>query len=187
MLKLNLEKDKDAVQFNEVISGQIKDLTKPMVDLFSITSFSYLRFFNDGRLLHIQPDLKLLKLLLENNFNHEGLKNPNLKKVVRDLKGSQQYCWPSSSRDPLSLLLGQHGIGNSMSVLSRKKTHLDSWTFSTTLDNSDVKTLYSNNKDIFSHFVAYFSEKFQNMYNPKEKGIYFDSSLYKYYYGEEKK
>jgi hypothetical protein len=181
----NFEQDKAGFQFNESIANKINTILKPMNESFSITNFSYLRFYSDGRLLHLQPDLHLLKILLENNFNNKGLENPNLRKAVQNLQHKSQYCWPPSSNDPLSQLLGQHGIGNSMSMLAQTKEYLDSWTFSTTTDNSEIRALYAKNKDIFSHFIAYFNEKINDTIHFEEKDIYFHSSLYEYYYGNE--
>lgn len=173
--------DQVAFQFNLQVEEKVRGIITPLETIIPITNFSYLRFYEDGRLLHIQPDKFLLKHLLESDFNNQGLKNEKLKEAVNKTVVSSQYIWPSNNQDDLSRFLSTFGIKNTMSIITKNTSFLESLTFSNSLDDKLGFDLNISNKDLYQHFRAYFLDKINDIIDFDDKNIYFQSTLYEYY------
>jgi len=173
--------DKIAFQFNSQISKKVRSIIAPLETIIPITNFSYLRFYDDGQLLHIQPDQSLLEHLLKSNFNNQGLKNKKLKEAVKETVVSSQYVWPTDNKDDLSRFLSTFGIKNTMSVITKNTDYLESLTFSNPLDEELGRELHIHNNELYQHFRAYFIDKINDVIDFNDKDIYFKSTLCDYY------
>ena len=181
MIKSKEKSDEYAFQFNSKIEKKIKSIIAPLEAIIPITNFSYLRFYDDGRLLHIQPDQLLLKHLLDNNYNNQGLKNESLREAVRETVVSSHFLWPQDSKDDLSRFLQGFGLKNTMSLITKNEPYLESLTFSNSMDEKLGNKLNVHSKDIYNHFHSYFLEKINSIIDFSDKDIYFKSTLYDYY------
>ena len=173
--------DESAFQFNSEIEKKVRSIIEPLEKVLPITNFSYLRFHDDDRLLHIQSDKNLLQHLLESGFNKQTIKNEKLKLAMKGTINYRQYLWPDNSDDEISRFLSTFGIKNSVSIITKNDTYLDSLTFSYALDDKLGKNLHIFNKDFYKHFQAYFIDKINNIINFNDKDIYFKSTLHEYY------
>ena len=143
------EEDKRGYQFNLAVKSQMESIIEPLKQILPITNFSYLRFYDDNRLLHIQPNQDLLKHLLKSNFNNQGLKNEKLHQAVQNTDTQSQFIWPSDSRDDLSRFLYTFDLKNTMSIITKKDSYIESLTFSNSLEEKEGADLNTNNKDIY--------------------------------------
>jgi len=175
------ENNTKACQFNIAIKNQVANIVEPLEKLLPITNFSYLRFYDDNKLLHIQPNHELLETLLQSNYNDQGLKNEKLRKVVQDTVTESQFIWPSNSPDDLSRFLYKFGLNNTMSIITKKDSYIESLTFSNSLDENSGIELYVKHKDVYKHFYHYFLNRLEDFVDFSDKDIYFQTTLNEYY------
>lgn len=181
MNRNRIKSEETAFNFNKQIAKKINSVIEPLGKIVPITNFSYLRFYEDGRLLHLQPDHCLLEYLLDNKFNAQGLKNENLKIAVQETVKSKHYLWPSNSNDDLSLFLSTFGLKNTMSVITKNNAYIESLTLSNSLDDAAGYNLNKEYKEIYDHFRFFFIDKINSIIDFNDKSIYFQSTLFDYY------
>ena len=165
--------DETAFQFNDQIEKKVRSIISPLNEIVPLSSFCFVRFYDDGRLLHIQPDKLSLENLLDMNFHDQGLKNDGLKDAISQTVVSSQYIWPQKNQDELARFFSQFGIKNQASIIAKHDSYFDALNLSNSLDDTAGQEMNISNSELYKHFYAYFIEKMNDIIDYSEKDIYF--------------
>lgn len=150
MAKIVLKKDH--ITFTS--GNDICELCKPLTKL-GITSFNYVRTFEDGSQINLSNIPSWLEYFYNNEFYHVG--------EFERHPSNYQFgfaLWPHLSGqrifyDARSYFNIDHGI----TIIQNWNNYCDFYYFGTTSDNHAIINFYLNNIDLLKRFILYFKDK----------------------------
>ncbi len=139
-------------------ANDITEICMPLNKL-GITSFNFVRTFDDGSQINLSNTPTWLHHFYENDFYLIGAFECHPSKYVSgyslwpQLSGQKIFC------DARSYFNIDHGI----TIIERNIDHCDFYYFGTTSNNHGIINLYLNNLDLLKRFILYFRDKSSNI------------------------
>lgn len=149
MTKLVLKKDHLAFTTGTYIAELCKPLNK-----FGITSFNYVRTYNDGSQINLANIPVWLEYFYDNEFYRIGAfeKHPSQYQ-------SGYALWPQLSGQKIFFDARTYfNIDNGITIIEKQVDSCDFYYFGTTADNFRIINFYLNNIDLLKRFILYFKD-----------------------------
>lgn len=150
MAKLVLRKDH--VTF---ASGKnITEICKPLTRL-GITSFNYVRTYDDGSQVNLSNIPAWLEHFYDNEFYRIGAFERHPKKYQ-----SGYALWPQLSGQKIFFDARTYfNIDNGITIIEKQIDSCDFYYFGTTVNNVGIINVYLNNIDLLKRFILYFKDR----------------------------
>lgn len=146
------------LEFNQSINQRLKDLCYPLFNNFGITTFAYLKFLKDGKILHITNNHDWLSFYTSQNlFNNVNRYINEINSVPENKAG--YYLRSSKISNNFNEILEKFGLWHGLSIYIRYPEYTEAWCFVTLSQNHFVHDLYLNHMDVLKHFILYFKSK----------------------------
>ena len=161
MVKMVDAQNRSALEFNKAIAPSIHEIAAPL-KLIGVEHFSYVRIFNDSKLLRLSGDARWSQKYFENSFYNDsslyGIEHiPSNELHYRIFTGSPQNEHHSA--------LQEHGFWHIFALYKKKETYCDVWFFCASRENDRIIECYINKIDYFKKFAVYFSNKMHDVVN----------------------
>ncbi len=146
------------LHYNESVLPALRDICSPLFSSFGFTTFAYLRFLNNGKLLHVSTNHDWLQFYAgQNLFNDVERYKNEINSIPENGIG---YFLRSTKVSPdFASLLEKFDLWHAISIYIRHPNYCESYCFATVADNHQIHDLYHNNMDILKHFILYFKSK----------------------------
>jgi DNA-binding CsgD family transcriptional regulator len=153
--------NKNALHYFEATYPQVQEICKVLVYL-GITHFWYDKFLSSGEYCCLGNDLTWKR-----HFYARDLFNqPNsLVHAIRmtPCHQEQSFMWNEDYKNPqgCSIVSEQlkFNIGHNLSIITKQKDAVETFTFASNKDNSEMNVFYMRHIDIIKDFCAFFKDK----------------------------
>ena len=150
-----IDKNKMALDYHISNIERVKQICEPLKHL-NITTFGYLKIFDDSRYLHICNKDKWSRHYFK-NIHDDGETLPKAMALVDSKKS--MFIWPTKTEDSLLTDLKNYRIWHGMSFCRRKDNFVENWSFCTDPKNEQISNFYLKHYDLLWKFVEYFTSK----------------------------
>jgi DNA-binding CsgD family transcriptional regulator len=160
----------NTVKYNEGIAPLLKELDKPLSENFSFSFFAYRRFYNDGQLLYLFNNPKWMEFCFQTNSWYSN----NFWQKVDRINGNNYIIdiWPDTPHNDLVFnSMYEFDIWNGLVYYIKHDNYIETFTFSSTRDNPQVKQFYLNNLELLNSYITYFKSKGHELINNTDKRI----------------
>ncbi len=161
-----LDANRSALNFHISSVERVQKLCDPLKYL-GITSFGYLKIFNDSRYLRINNEDKWSRYFIE-NVHDMGKVFSRLFSLANSEVIS--LVWPEETTDDLLLALKSHDMFHGITFCKQTDGFVESWNFCTELGNTGIYELYFNHGDLLWKFIQYFSECAPDLIDHSDRG-----------------
>jgi hypothetical protein len=160
MAKLLLRKDHITYS-----SGKdIAEICKPL-DKLGITSFNYVRTYDDGSQINLANIPSWLEHFYNNEYYHIGAFERHPSNYQ-----SGYALWPHLSGQKIFFDARTYfNIDNGITIIERQSNYCDFYYFGTTSDNHTIINFYLNNLDLLKRFILYFKDKADSIITKADK------------------
>ncbi|MEO8401579.1 MAG: LuxR C-terminal-related transcriptional regulator [Gammaproteobacteria bacterium] len=150
MVKILLRKDH--ITFN---SGKdVAEICKPL-DLLGITSFNFVKTYNDGSQINLSNIPSWLEHFFDNEYYHVGAFERHPSKYE-----SGHALWPQLSGQKIFFDARTYfNIDNGITIIEKQTDSCDFYYFGTTAANTGIINFYLNNIDLLKRFILYFKDQ----------------------------
>ncbi|MBY0500647.1 MAG: helix-turn-helix transcriptional regulator [Alphaproteobacteria bacterium] len=160
--------NKNPLDYNHSIEDRLKQICAPLFNNFKITTFAYLKFLEDGKILHITTNHDWLTFYTKNNlFNDVNRYINEINNIPEN--GIGYYLRTSAVSNNFNEVLEKFGLWHGMSIYMRYPKYTESWCFATLSDNHQISDLYLNHMNILEHFILYFKSKAFDLISHSDK------------------
>lgn len=161
IFKLN----KDSLDYAISVSKQIQPTTSNL-KAHGITTFSYLKFFNDGRysIACSNPEWSQFHIM---NIIGNGPFSSALANVNNDC--FHVYLWPREARGFLLESLQSFRIWNGISFYKKREQYVECWAFASDNFNENIINMYINNTEFLKKFILFFNSQHLEILNNRRK------------------
>ena len=134
--------------------NDIVEICKPL-NRFGITSFNYVRTYDDGSQVNLANVPNWLEYFYENDFYHIGAFERHPSKYQ-----SGYALWPQLSGQKVFFDARTYfNIDNGITIIERQLDSCDFYYFGTTINNVAIVNFYLNNVDLLKRFILYFKDR----------------------------
>lgn len=147
----------------------IKKICRPIIDLFKITFFRYLRIYPDKSRIHLCTNPEWTSLFYSKGFyniawfDSNQLINPKSIEILWDVKANtDDNIVGIEARNHFNI---HHGI----SIIRPQKSYYEVYDLATYKDNASINDLYLNNLDLFQRFFFYFKNQARTLLQECDK------------------
>jgi len=168
---LIIDTNKSALDFHISNFERVQQLCEPLKYL-GITSFGYMKMFDDLRYLHICNHDKWSRYFFQNVHNTGNVFSKILSLVDSNVIS---FIWPHETTDDLLLNLRDHNIFHGMTFYRREYNFIEHWSFCAPPENTEVYDLYLKHSNLLWKFSQYFNEAAEDLIdhsNPHKLGLY---------------
>lgn len=150
MAKLVLRKD----HLTFTSGTDIAEICNPLNKL-GITSFNYVRTYDDGSQVNLANIPAWLEYFYENEFYHIGAFERHPSKYQ-----SGYALWPQLSGQKIFFDARTYfNIDNGITIIEKQLDSCDFYYFGTTTNNSSIVNFYLNYIDLLKRFILYFKDR----------------------------
>lgn len=132
---------------------EFNKLIQPL-EYLQISSFSYIRIFNNQKYLALSNQYKWLEYHLL-HAESAGAFFTNKARQFESLK-LQHAIWPTRPTDEVLTSLYNHNIWHGISLFRTSSGFTERFCFASTRDDNNITSFYLNNIDLLIRFVIYF-------------------------------
>lgn len=147
--------------YNKAIQENLQTAIEPLTKNFGLKTFSYLRFYNDGRYLNLCTDLNWHQFILQQPRDGESFAE-SLKQIP--VKKLHQVHWPQNLQDPIMQALHGHNIWNGLSFYYVGKNYTEAWAFSGTPNDNEIINHISNHQKLYKQYIRFFKKQYKHIY-----------------------
>lgn len=163
-------------------ANDIGNICAPLNKL-GITSFNYVRTYDDGSQVNLSNIPEWLEYFYKNEFYHIG--------AFEDHPSNYQdgfSLWPQLSGQKIfSDARDYFNIDHGITIVERHHDYCEFYYFGTTVNNQAIITFYLNNLDLLKRFTFYFKDRADNIIRKAEKDkIYIPNHFEEYKESERK-
>ncbi|MBA4696002.1 MAG: helix-turn-helix transcriptional regulator [Legionella sp.] len=155
-----------ALDFAKAMVQPLKLLAEPLFLNTSITNFSYLKFEADGSVVNLSTDINWIEYRFNENIKYQIL----FKEQLQDnqLNKPHIYLWPNHVNNNLLGALHSYGIWNGCNVYIPQPNKIEVYSFTTGVENCNIKNFYINNFDFLNRFILYISNYIKPLLSKKD-------------------
>ena len=147
-----------SLDFNYSIQGRLKELCHPLSYNFGISTFAYLRFLKNGKILHITNNHAWLSHYVSHNlFNDVNRYMYEINNIPNS--GAGYYLRTGKISNNFNEVLEKFGLWHGLSIYIRYPEYTEAWCFATVSENHLIHDLYLNHINVLKHFILYFKSK----------------------------
>lgn len=164
-----MEKDKffnkeNAFYFINNSCDKVASLCEPLFEKYNFNQFSYMKFFDDGKIFRLVSHKEWSKKFLEQEYyNDTQLFHEHMNTL--DLDQVKYVILQGEPHGKHQQELYNTGIWNIAIRFKREKGFIESWAFGTHPENVLAVETYLNEFNNLSIFVSYFKEKMSDSIN----------------------
>jgi len=146
------------LEFNREKKDELDKICAPFLRYFDLTTFNYLRFYEDGGIFRLSNRLEWTekyfekKLYVGNNFYHEHFATLTKQRI------SQCYLWPRDQHSSLLEALYEFDIWNGITIYVKHDSFVENWGFASKRSKVNVPEIFLNNKSDLFKFIFLFKE-----------------------------
>ena len=147
--------------YNQQIQKQLIEAIQPLTDNFGLKTFSYLRFYKDGRYLNLCNDSPWQKFSLQQTSDSKSFAEE-----VKNLPYAtlHQVHWPQNLQDPFLQALHSHEIWNGLTFYYASDEYIEGWAFSGSPRDHTIVNHIANNPAFYKKFITYFNKAHKHLY-----------------------
>lgn len=158
--------NREALHFIRTMADTVREISVPLQEL-CITSFSYGRFFEDGKRLYLSNNLEWIEIY----FKEELYNNSEQSKFyVPPL--NMRYCLWSDIEKDIDFKFNYHNkspFKNGFSIYDLQNGYLDYFGFGGQLNENQIKNYFINHIKDFENFITIFKESISKAIDSKDK------------------
>lgn len=168
-------RDTQAIDYSNIMTKKMRDISQPLFEHTKITSFSYLRFNKDGTVLNLTTDERWVQFRVDQRIKYKIL----FREQLPDAKHNTPYTylWPKNIDDPLLGALHQYNIWNGCNIYIANETSVEVFSFASSVENENIENFYINNLDLLKTFILYFKEQLNELPDIHTKKNLFSTEL----------
>jgi len=173
MSQVLAEKNKKAIEYQEHVFPLLQEICKPLFESLKFTTFTYMRFFENGSYMRVSSNLNWSKFYI----NHMKELGAAFHETITAPKSSCPgfFLWPTEPSDDFSKIAYKFDVWNGGTIYWRGKEFVDTYGFSAARKNSYVKNIYESYPECLLEFTRLFSSIFKNDLNdPHLPRAYFE-------------
>ena len=134
---------------------QVDEIVKPLKDYFGLTSFAYLKSFNDGSEIRLSNQPKWIEYYYENELYKTSLFERPPSEFVK-----ARLVWAGLTvHNPILDKAREFNIDHGMTFIEPFAEGCEFFFIGTEVDRTEVMSKYLANLDLIERFLDYFREK----------------------------
>lgn len=150
-------------------SGQIKEICKPIYNLFNVTFFRYLRIYPDGSRIHLCSNPLWTEHFYTQHFYNIAWFDAN----KLDAPKNMEILWDERAVHDDNIVgiqaRNHFNIHHGISIIRPGFNSYEVYDFATARNNYKINEKYLANLDLFEHFLFYFRDKASSMIKAAEE------------------
>ena len=157
----------NALDFSKSLVPTMTKIAEPLLTNTEITDFSYLKFCSDGSVVNLTTDIRWIIYRFSENIKYQILFEKQLNNRLIDKP--YMYLWPNTIENKLLGALHANGIWNGCNIYITKKDQIEVFSFSSSVNNSNIQNFYINNFNLLNKFIIYFMSNMKYLHKIEEK------------------
>lgn len=157
----------NALDFSESLVPVMKKIAEPLLKNTEITNFSYLKFCSDGSVINLTTDIRWIDYRFSENIKYRILFEKQLEEGV--VEKPYMYLWPNEIDNKLLGALHANGIWNGCNIYIPKNNQIEVFSFSSSVNNSNIQNFYINNLNFLNKFIIYFMNNMNLLHEAEER------------------
>ncbi|MBN8828670.1 MAG: hypothetical protein J0H68_08180 [Sphingobacteriia bacterium] len=156
----------NALEYNNVVSETLDELSSPLKDNFGITTIAYARF-NDNKIFHISNNVDWYDFYITNGFFDSPHHQTEINNLVSD-----KYVVLRKGNNKFVQAMHRFNVWHGISIYKRSNDLIEMWNFATYKNNENILNFYLNNLSLLEKFIIYVKNKAGDIFNPSNNGIW---------------
>ncbi|QDQ40192.1 helix-turn-helix transcriptional regulator [Legionella geestiana] len=157
----------NALDFSRSLVPVMKKIAEPLLINTEITNFSYLKFCSDGSVINLTTDMRWIDYRFSENIKYRILFEKQLEDGV--VEKPYMFLWPKEINNKLLGALHAHGIWNGCNIYIPKNNQIEVFSFSSSVDNTNIQNFYINNFNFLNKFIVYFVSNMKSLHEAEER------------------
>ena len=147
-----------AFEYNNAAAPIINNICEEFFLNFGLTTFVYIRIFNDGRYLLLSNHTDWAKYWFQ---NIQTIKNTTFQSELQNVPKKEPFyfLWDTASDGKLMHVHNDFGMWHGFDIDFRLEDSVEVWSFSASADREQINSFYLNNFKLFHRICLYFREK----------------------------
>jgi len=150
--------NKDPLDYNTTITPILKELAAPLYQLFSITTFSYLKFLKNGQMMHISSHNKWLDHYMVNYLYDDSDRYTREIGIVQK-KEKNFFLRIPTKNHCFEKIMNDFGLCYGISIYQECEDYIEMFGFATDINNPAIIETYINNIEYLKRFSVFFKDK----------------------------
>ena len=160
--------NKDPLEYNNSIAHILKDMAAPLLQTYNITTFSYLRFFKNGQIMHISNQEKWLEHYIKTElYNDTNRYTREIRMVQRGEKNV--FLRIPTSNYSFEKIMNDFGLCYGISIYQQCDDYIEMYGFATNISDPSIIEVYINNIKFLKRFAVSFKDKGKGLISPVNK------------------
>jgi DNA-binding CsgD family transcriptional regulator len=157
----------NALDLSRSLVPVMKKIAEPLFINTEITNFSYLKFCSDGSVINLTTDIRWIDYRFSENIKYRILFEKQLEEGV--VEKPYMYLWPNVIDNKLLGALHANGIWNGCNIYIPKNNQIEVFSFSSSVNNTNIQNFYINNFNFLNKFIIYFMNNMNLLHEAEEK------------------
>ncbi len=157
----------NALDFSRSLVPVMRKIAEPLFINTEITNFSYLKFCSDGSVINLTTDIRWIDYRFAENIKYRILFEKQLEEGI--VEKPYMYLWPNEIDNKLLGALRANGIWNGCNIYIPKNNQIEVFSFSSSVNNSNIQNFYINNFNFLNKFIIYFMSNINSLHEAEER------------------
>lgn len=158
---------KSVIEYNRCVADQLQSICDPIFK-HNVTSFAYLRLFQNGKYLYLCNDLDWVKRHI--SISNVPQNNTELGKQIHfsNNDGYGFFLWPSTPKDSVLQELYDNNVWNGFSIFKKLPDSVEVWGLASTREQVLIQDFYLKHTEELKDFTKFFNEKAKHLISPED-------------------